>query len=569
LIEREIDMSLSEPIDRAHWEFDGVAAALKLLGTDANAVLFDPAQQADDFTVAGFISPDTIAAGNYGIFGKWVSSGDKRSWLIQQFGDDLEFAISQTGAAGTISTVSVPNCLSEGVKSFFCARYSYVGAGTSEMKLRVDGTENTLGTAVGPVYSSTLADLLIGRVDSAFFAGKKYWLAYWNRRLTDVEAAGLDNETILPQQLDPDGYVDFHRAVAATYEMDLPTQVSIDLTVEGAPEKGIEYPYSDEWDFDGVDDALRLLGTDANALIFDPQSQNDDFTILVRFTPNSITTYQGLFNKWDNNGVDDRCYVLFVTDTGGVSFYISKNGTESSSTITVLSCLTVGQESVVVARYQYIADGTSIMKLAVITAPAWTDLANENVSAAGPIFSTSGADVQIGDYDTTADRFFDGRKELIAFYNRYLTDDQMNSARRGLIDPRDLPDCDYFTTFHRKIGSTMRSDVPVDGSIEFTVEGDPTHSSPSSESTVDVERGRVMLDTDPKLRFLSGVAVDFNTTKVHPRATAQEKGQIVIPKLEEIFLKGVAVDFNTMKVHPRATAQEKGQIVIQKKKRSL
>ena len=487
-------MSMRIPVDRAHWEFDGVAAALKLLGTDAEAPRFDPAQNGNDFTVAGFISPDTIAAGARGIFGKWVTSGDKRSWLIQQFGDDLEFFISQTGAAGTLSTVSVPNCLSEGAKSFFCARYKHVGAGTSEMKLRVDGTENTLGTAVGPVYSSTSADLLIGRVDSSFFSGKKFWLAYWNRRLTDDEAAGLDNGTILPQQLKPDGYIDFHRAVAATYEMDLPWYTGIDLTVEGSPEKGEEYLYSDHYNFDGVGDALRLLGTDANALIFDPQSQNDDFTIFVRFTPDSITTYQGLLSKWNNAGGNYRSYALIVTDAGGIRFYLSKDGISGSQSITIPSCLAVGQETVVVARYTYNGDGdpATRMDLAVWRAPTWSENSDSLTSASGPVFSTTSADVQIGDYDAAVDRYLDADKEILAFFNRRLSDYETNAVRRGWVDPRDVPDCDYLTTFHRRVGTTMRSDVPADGSIEFTVEGNPTHSSPAGVSTVDVVKGRIL-----------------------------------------------------------------------------
>lgn len=223
------------------WEFNGTDAALRLDGTGTDAAIFDPSSQDDDFTVAGSFNPDTVPVQNRALFAKYNVNGvDKRSWIAYQDGPDFKFAVSKDGTSGGTTEIVTAAVLTAGVQSFFCARYGYVADGTSEMDLDVDGTTASSSTAVGPVYSTTDADVQIGDYDAAtsgFFEGDIFWLAYWNRKLTDTEAADMRTGAVHPMALSPDAMIFFRREpeTGLVYEMEVG---GYGFTMEGSPVLG-------------------------------------------------------------------------------------------------------------------------------------------------------------------------------------------------------------------------------------------------------------------------------------------------------------------------------------------
>ena len=48
------------------------------------------------------------------------------------------------------------------------------------------------------------------------------------------------------------------------------------------------------WEFDGAGDALRLLGNDPDASVFDPASNSNSFTIVGQFSPDAIAVRRRL-----------------------------------------------------------------------------------------------------------------------------------------------------------------------------------------------------------------------------------------------------------------------------------
>lgn len=226
----------SDP-EASWWVFGGSPDALELPGTDPDAAIFDPQLQNDDFTVAGVYNPDGIV-GNLGVFSKWISTDFNRCWMIQQWGNDLEFYITSTGAIGTISLASAVNSLVAGVDTFFCGRYEYKTPGTSEMFMRCNDITGSNLTAQGPVHSSTNSPVHIARTEGTYCPGDYYWFACWNRKLTDAEVQDLRDGTVLPQELDPDYYEDFHDAVTSENDSEMPLVSPITFDVQGSPTHG-------------------------------------------------------------------------------------------------------------------------------------------------------------------------------------------------------------------------------------------------------------------------------------------------------------------------------------------
>jgi hypothetical protein len=226
-------------LDAGYYDFDGSSDALRLTGTDADAATFDPSQNSNDFTIAGQITPDVIS-GYGGIFCKrddLISNGV--CWACFQNSATMTFGISKDGTAGGGSWTGVnAGTFVADQLMFFCGRYQYVADGTSDIRLNVDGSETSNTSAFGPVHSNTGSDVQIADWDYSTptnFNGSIHWLAYWNRKLSDLEVYWLENNFKRPEDLNPDFYIDFHQAVASTYEGEIGW---ITFDVEGTPTQG-------------------------------------------------------------------------------------------------------------------------------------------------------------------------------------------------------------------------------------------------------------------------------------------------------------------------------------------
>ena len=219
------------------WNFTPSTDALSLPGTDPSARDFDPALNGNDFTVAGWIRPDSIALAWQAIFGKYSSATDKRCWIAMIEDADFRLLVSKDGTAtgGSISSVTLASSISAGVLAFFCGRYEYLTDGTSEMFLRVDDATDSITNAVGPVYSSTATDVEIADADfvgDGHYDGIIYWLAYWNRKLSDKEVLQLRTQAKKPWDIPGVRYWAAQKAVAATYALEIGGNI---FDVEGTP----------------------------------------------------------------------------------------------------------------------------------------------------------------------------------------------------------------------------------------------------------------------------------------------------------------------------------------------
>lgn len=224
------------------WEFNGTDAALRLPNADAPA--FVPAKNTNDFTIAGCFELDDPATDQYqAIIGMHDSNaGNYRSWYLTTDYQDLKLAISKDGTTGGATVLTQSGVLEAEEENFFCGRYDYVGDGTSDLFLDHEGTEVSNLNSAGPVFSTPNNDVQIGDIDSTadfFVNGKIYWLAYWNRKLTDQEVDDLRTGVVHPRNLAPDFYWDAHQAVAATYVSEVPEDPRYwEFDVEGTPVKG-------------------------------------------------------------------------------------------------------------------------------------------------------------------------------------------------------------------------------------------------------------------------------------------------------------------------------------------
>lgn len=483
----------------SYYDFNGTNAALRLAGTDPEAAAFDPALNGNDFTVVGVLAPDTVTTAP-GIFGKFNINGvDKRCWVIIQVNDGLRFIISKdgTGDSEKMDYVDVASALSIGVKSFFCGRYAFAGDGVSDLRLDVDGAETSKATAPGPIYSDTGADVQIADYDHAsdrFYDGKLYWLAYYSRRLTSEEVWLLRVGWLKPWEVS--GlvmYWDGSKAITATYRTEFPDWGGITFGVEGTPAQGgsteasyLDDPTNSWWDTDGVDDALALLGTDARAVVFDPASNNNDFTVAGVIAPDVVS---GMTHaRWivgKSNPDTERCWYVVQDDTQ-MGFGISDDGTNPSN-VPVLGSLSIGVKSFFCARYKYSGSPgtTSDMRLNVDGSET------ENISARGPIFSSTGADVKIADgaYATpTLQRHFDGKTYWLAYWNRKLTNREVDALEDGTVHPLAL-NPDWYWDGHQAVEATYHSDAPWGTPPTFAVNGNPVKSGssyPTIENTTSI-----------------------------------------------------------------------------------
>jgi len=459
------------PLDTAWWIFNGTNAALRLAGSNAKAPIFDPESHNHDFTVAGVIAPDSIGGGVLGgIFSKWKTTGDKRSWMVRQNEDDLEFQISQDGTSGAVSSIVAPAALAAGTKAFFCGRYDWVSDGASLLDLRVNDTTITQVTnAHGPVYSTTSADVMCGAYDDSsvvYLAGKGYWLAFWNRRLSDTEIQNLRSGASNPETLGADFLIDFHQAVAGTYVSELPQASNrgpVTLTVEGTCAARSS---NDAFSFDGSDDYYALAGTDPLAPNFDPATHGNDFSIAGEIMPaGTVAAIKTIFGKFL---AANRTWSFHQNSSGQYSFQVSQNASGSEATTLNVAALLVGNKQFFCGRYDYVADGTSQINLRV------DDTVASATNAHGPAYSNTAIPVRIGSHDSA---FWNGKVYWLAYWKRKLTDTEVACLRSKDRTQQDLS-CDFYISFVGKdvSASTISSDIPSGGSaIPFTKYGAPSY----------------------------------------------------------------------------------------------
>jgi len=231
--------------DACRWEFEAVTGdSLRLPGDQASGADFDPQSNTNDFTIAGRLNPATVVPELQGLFTKGNATVAASCWGVYLYYNFFIFALSKDGTdSGAGVSTRIVGGINTGTDYFFCGRYNYISDGGSYMNLKVNATSDSSNSAVGPIYSSTAADVQIADTDhfvDLFFTGDIYWLAYWNSSITDDEVTAMGNGTTMPWDIPGvTMYINFCKEVALTYETEVgngPNAPYI-FTVSGSPVK--------------------------------------------------------------------------------------------------------------------------------------------------------------------------------------------------------------------------------------------------------------------------------------------------------------------------------------------
>ncbi len=144
---------------------------------------------------------------------------------------------------------------------------------------------------------------------------------------------------------------------------------------DGTYPNGFSATQGNEWTFNGVNQYITsTIGPPAG-----------DFSVMCVATPSALTGNAIIIGNY-RSSTNQRGWSLYQS-LAATSFNISDDGTRSeghSSSITIANSLSIGRTSVIVASYDYVADGSSIMRLYVdnMTPATKTD-------ADGPVYSNA------------------------------------------------------------------------------------------------------------------------------------------------------------------------------------
>jgi len=158
------------------WQFDGAADYLSITDAASGGV-FDPA---GNFSVMAFVTPDTVAAGEDCILGKWETTGNQRSWKLCR---DAATVVLSLSADGTAITTLVKATLAQGRPACIVATYDkaattaaiYVNELTAATSAAMSAAifDSTAPFEIGA--SDTGATLWDGRIDHVEYADGIVW----------------------------------------------------------------------------------------------------------------------------------------------------------------------------------------------------------------------------------------------------------------------------------------------------------------------------------------------------------------------------------------------------------
>jgi hypothetical protein len=163
------------------WEFDGSSDYLSRSDDGA----FDPS---GDFSVLAVVRPDTVAAGEDCIAGKYETTGNEKGWKLCRSADDVVLTTSADGSADT--TVTASTML--GVHRLSCIVATYDKSATTGT-IYVDEQTAATNASMGASVNDSAADLEIGASDtgSTLWAGGIDYVAYYSEALSAATARKL------------------------------------------------------------------------------------------------------------------------------------------------------------------------------------------------------------------------------------------------------------------------------------------------------------------------------------------------------------------------------------------
>jgi hypothetical protein len=153
-----------------------------------------------DFSVVVVFTPNTVAAGQQVICGKWNSIGNQRGWLLYRDGSSISFNRSTDGTGGTQVAATKLSSLVANKPCLITATYSTIGG----LTVRVDALTAATAAAIGVVFSSS-ASFYIGVEGDLTnkLNGNLHYLAYYNGTVLTAQNhadmyAALKQSGILP-----------------------------------------------------------------------------------------------------------------------------------------------------------------------------------------------------------------------------------------------------------------------------------------------------------------------------------------------------------------------------------
>lgn len=198
------------------------------------------------------------------------------------------------------------------------------------------------------------------------------------------------------------------------------------LTQKGTPTRvtdgtwpsGLSGSQGQAWKFNGSSDYIT-------SSIAPPAG---DFSVMCVVTPDSLNSTV-IIGNWNSTSAM-RGWILYQPSagTGNVGFEISDNGTTDGghfSTVISTGCLAIGRQSVIVASYDYVSDGASVVALYCDEITAATSSTMD-----GPVYSGA-ANLSIAAYATGSAPFKGAISHCVVFDGTVLTADQARAIIRG------------------------------------------------------------------------------------------------------------------------------------------
>ncbi len=349
------------------------------------------------------------------------SAGTPREWIKLYLGDGISantiYFNIRRGSVGTASSVLTGGYGIQPLNSDWFRVYIWItsaqtrAAGTRIQIAEYDNDDTFDGKDQDSVYVA-FPQLETGSFPTTYVP-----------RLTDTAASrSADNLTFIPWRVNKNLSSKVNSTPRLLFMGNeslngttvTPNTGSYTFTKNGRPQNGQTESEGNFFSFNGSTDYLSLAD-DSGGSDFDPSG---DFSVVISFTPTSVSAGKYLVNKWNVTG-DKRGWLLYHQN-GSIIFYRSTDGTAANSAFAIVNVSAqTGQPSLVTATYST----TNGLVLRVDNITSGTNAAN------GTVYNTNASlTVGSGIIDTTPSNYFSGGIHYLAYYDNYIVSQAEHDA---------------------------------------------------------------------------------------------------------------------------------------------
>lgn len=232
-------------------------------------------------------------------------------------------------------------------------------------------------------------------------------------------------------------------------QRDVPVKVT-----DGTWPSGTSGSQGNAWSFDGSNDYITsTIGPPAG-----------DFSVMCVVTPSALGATALIIGNYDGAS-NTRGWQLYQA-TAAATFMVSDDGTTGAghySYVQIANSLAIGRQSVLVASYDYVADGTSIMRL---YADELTPAAN--TSTDGPVYA-SAYNLSMAAYGAGGSYYAGTMSHCAVWDGTILTPGQARAIIRGAWRGMKSSDGTYVTTTSATPSALMLAS-PTSGTEPFLIQ---------------------------------------------------------------------------------------------------